>query len=53
MKITNINTYLVRPRWCFVEMETDEGLTGWGEAVLEGGVLTLPPQTSAVLRENG
>ncbi len=26
---------------------------GQGEAVLEGGVLTLPPQTSAVLRENG
>ncbi len=36
MKITNVNTYYVRPRWGFVEIETDEGLTGWGEAVLEG-----------------
>ena len=30
MKITNLNLYLVRPRWCFLEMETDEGVTGWG-----------------------
>ena len=36
MKITQVNTYYVRPRWGFVEIETDEGLTGWGEAVLEG-----------------
>ena len=36
MKITNLNLYLVRPRWCFLEMETDEGVTGWGEPVLEG-----------------
>ena len=36
MKITAVNTYYVRPRWGFVEIETDEGLTGWGEAVLEG-----------------
>ena len=36
MKITKVNTYRVRPRWCFVEIETDNGLTGWGEPVLEG-----------------
>jgi len=36
VKITAVNTYFVRPRWGFVEIETDEGLTGWGEAVLEG-----------------
>ncbi len=36
MKITAVNTYFVRPRWGFVEIVTDEGLTGWGEAVLEG-----------------
>lgn len=36
MKIQKVNTYLVRPRWCFVEIETDEGVCGWGEAVLEG-----------------
>ena len=36
MKITEVNTYFVRPRWGFVEIITDDGLTGWGEAVLEG-----------------
>ena len=36
MKITAVNTYFVRPRWGFVEIVTDEGYTGWGEAVLEG-----------------
>lgn len=41
MKITNINTYLVRPRWCFVEIETENGFTGWGEAVIEGKASTV------------
>lgn len=36
MKITQVNTYFVRPRWGFVEILTDEGFVGWGEAVLEG-----------------
>ena len=30
MKIVEVNTYTVRPRWGFVEIVTDEGLTGWG-----------------------
>lgn len=36
MKITEVNTYFVRPRWGFVEIITDKGISGWGEAVLEG-----------------
>ena len=35
-KITQVNVFFVRPRWGFVEIVTDSGLTGWGEAVLEG-----------------
>lgn len=41
MKITEVNTYLVRPRWGFVEIVTDSGITGWGEAVLEGHAATV------------
>ncbi len=41
MKITEVNTYLVRPRWGFVEICTDDGLSGWGEAVLEGHAATV------------
>ncbi|MDI9468638.1 MAG: galactonate dehydratase [Bacillota bacterium] len=35
-RVSAVRSYLVRPRWLFVEVETDAGLTGWGEAVLEG-----------------
>lgn len=41
MKITEVNTYFVRPRWGFVEIITDEGISGWGEAVLEGHCSTV------------
>lgn len=36
MKITRLSTYRVAPRWMFLKIETDEGLAGWGEPVLEG-----------------
>lgn len=41
MKITGINLYMVPPRWLFLEMETDEGITGWGEPVIEGRAATV------------
>ena len=41
MKITKINTYLVRPRWCMVEILTDGDFVGWGEAVIEGKASTV------------
>ena len=41
MKITNLTTYLVAPRWLFLKIETDAGLTGWGEPVLEGHAATM------------
>ncbi|TWC66524.1 galactonate dehydratase [Herbaspirillum sp. SJZ099] len=36
MKITKISTFIVPPRWCFLKIETDEGIVGWGEPVVEG-----------------
>ncbi|WP_130859357.1 galactonate dehydratase [Gracilibacillus phocaeensis] len=41
MKITSIETFVVPPRWCFVKVETDEGITGWGEPVVEGRAATV------------
>lgn len=41
MKITNIQTYHIRPRWMFLKIETDEGICGWGESVLEGRAKTV------------
>jgi galactonate dehydratase len=32
MKISSIDTFRVSPKWLFVRVRTDEGVTGWGEA---------------------
>jgi galactonate dehydratase len=39
-RITKIETYLVKPRWLFLEMHTEEGIVGLGEPILEGRALT-------------
>ncbi|GAB4052686.1 galactonate dehydratase [Catellatospora paridis] len=36
MKIDRIETFLVAPRWLFCRVQTDDGLVGWGEPVVEG-----------------
>ncbi len=36
MKITSLTLYKVKPRWVFLKVDTDEGLSGWGEPILEG-----------------
>ncbi|MHB1594883.1 MAG: galactonate dehydratase [Streptosporangiaceae bacterium] len=41
MKITDVSTFLVAPRWLFLRVETDEGITGWGEPVVEGRAETV------------
>jgi galactonate dehydratase len=40
MKITQVETFLVKPRWLFLKIHTDEGLVGLGEPILEGRALT-------------
>jgi galactonate dehydratase len=47
MKITKIETFAVAPRWQFLKMETDEGVCGWGEPMLEGRAAT----TAAAVEE--
>jgi galactonate dehydratase len=36
LNIASIETFFVRPRWLFVRVETDDGLVGWGEPIVEG-----------------
>ncbi|WP_199548707.1 galactonate dehydratase [Streptomyces sp. N35] len=36
MRISRIETFLAPPRWMFCRVETDDGLVGWGEPVVEG-----------------
>jgi galactonate dehydratase len=41
VKITAIDTFLVAPRWLFLRIRTDEGITGWGEPIVEGRAETV------------
>ncbi len=41
IKITGIKTYHVKPRWLFLKVFTDEGITGYGEPVIEGKSRTV------------
>ena len=41
MKITKLTTYRIPPRWMLLKIETDEGVVGWGEPVIEGKARTV------------
>ncbi len=41
LKITKLETFLVKPRWLFLKVHTNAGIVGLGEPVLEGRALTV------------
>lgn len=41
MKIRSYELFQVPPRWLFLKIETDEGIIGWGEPVIEGKAATV------------
>jgi galactonate dehydratase len=41
VKITKLETFLVKPRWIFLKVHTDAGVVGLGEPLLEGRALTI------------
>ncbi|MBS4176127.1 galactonate dehydratase [Lederbergia citrea] len=41
MKITSFELFQVPPRWLFLKIETDEGIIGWGEPIVEGRAATV------------
>src|ERR1044071_1396940 len=40
LRITRLETFLVKPRWLFLKMHTDAGIVGLGEPILEGRAKT-------------
>ncbi|MBI3856692.1 MAG: galactonate dehydratase [Planctomycetes bacterium] len=40
LKITKLETFLVKPRWLFLKIHTDSGIVGLGEPITEGRALT-------------
>jgi galactonate dehydratase len=41
LKITKLETILVKPRWLFLKIHTDAGIVGLGEPIVEGRALTV------------
>jgi len=41
MKITSHELFVVPPRWVFLRIDTDAGISGWGEPVIEGRAATV------------
>jgi galactonate dehydratase len=41
LKVTKLETFLVQPRWLFLKVHTDAGITGLGEPVVEGRAETV------------
>ena len=40
LRITRLETFLVKPRWLFLKVHTDAGIVGLGEPILEGRART-------------
>src|SRR4029077_12463985 len=41
IKITRLETMLVKPRWLFLKIPPNAGIVGWGEPIVEGRALTV------------
>src|SRR5687767_6410593 len=41
LRITRLETFLVRPRWLFLKVHTNAGIVGLGEPLVEGRALTV------------
>ena len=50
LRITRLETMLVAPRWLFLKVHTDEGITGWGEPIVEGRAETC---VTAIVPQQG
>jgi galactonate dehydratase len=40
VRITKLETMLIKPRWLFLKIHTDAGVSGWGEPIVEGRAKT-------------
>jgi galactonate dehydratase len=49
MKIVGYETFLVAPRWQFLRIDTDEGISGWGEPIVEGRAEAVQGAVAALM----
>ncbi len=50
MKIKSYELFKVPPRWLFLKIETDNGLAGWGEPIVEGMADTVKAAVDELMR---
>jgi galactonate dehydratase len=50
LKITKLETFLVKPRWLFLKVHTNAGIVGLGEPILEGRALTCKTAVEEIAR---
>ncbi|MUW14564.1 galactonate dehydratase [Halorubrum sp. CBA1125] len=41
MRVTDYELFAVPPRWLLLKLETSDGLVGWGEPIVQGGLETV------------
>jgi galactonate dehydratase len=51
MKIESYTLYQVPPRWLFLKVNTDSGLSGWGEPILEGKAATVKTAVEELMEQ--
>jgi len=51
MKIKSYELFQVPPRWLFLKIETDEGIIGWGEPVIEGKAATVKTAVNELMQD--
>ncbi|ELZ04731.1 mandelate racemase/muconate lactonizing protein [Natrialba chahannaoensis JCM 10990] len=49
MEITGYELFEVPPRWLFLKVETDAGIVGWGEPIVEGRAQTVRTAVKEVM----
>ena len=52
MVVSQLELFAVPPRWLFLKVSTDEGITGWGEPIVEGRVATVRAAAGAAPRHS-
>lgn len=51
MKILSFELFQVPPRWLFLKIVTDDGITGWGEPVIEGKAATVKAAVEELMQQ--
>jgi galactonate dehydratase len=52
MQVVDYELFAVPPRWLLLKLETDEGIVGWGEPIVQGRLETVRTAVSSLVEEH-